>query len=133
MSSRVLPATVLRASPSLEVTPGTNIVYRMNMRKAISITLSEDNLLWLRGQAARSARGSVSELLDRLVADARTGGRMDPAAVRSVVGSVDLPDDDPELAGADTYIRTLFGTSARQPMVVRERPPKGRKVKKARG
>lgn len=105
----------------------------MNMRKAISITLSEDNLLWLRGQAARSARGSVSELLDRLVADARTGGRMDPAAVRSVVGSVDLPDDDPELAGADAYIRTLFGTSARQPMAVRERPPAPRRVKKARG
>ncbi len=75
------------------------------MRKAISITLSEDNLLWLRGQAARSARGSVSELLDRLVAEARHGGRTDPSAVRSVVGTVDLPDDDSDLSGADGYIR----------------------------
>jgi hypothetical protein len=102
----------------------------MNMRKAISITLSGDNLLWLRGQAARSARGSVSELLDRLVTDARTGGRTDAAAVRSVAGTVDLPDDDPDLASADALIRTLFATSARQPMLVRERPsgpPKGRK------
>ena len=69
---------------------GSQIGYRMNMRKAISITLSEDNLLWLRGQAARSARGSVSELLDRLVAEARkrrqygyrraVGGRHDRSA-----------------------------------------------------
>ena len=92
------------------------------MRKAISITLSEDNLLWLRGQAARSARGSVSELLDRLVAEARQGGRTDPSAIRSIVGTVDIPDDDPELQGADGYIRTMFSASLREPMVVRERP-----------
>jgi hypothetical protein len=103
------------------------------MRKAISITLSEDNLLWLRGQAARSARGSVSELLDRLVADARSRGRTDPASVRSVAGTADLPDDDPALAGADAYIRTMFAASASQPMLVRERPPTVRKVKKSRG
>ena len=106
------------------------MVYRMFMRKAISITLSEDNLLWLRGQAARSARGSVSELLDRLVAEARHGGRTDPAAVRSVVGTIDLPDDDPDLAGADGYIRTMFSASLREPLVVRERPSVARKGKK---
>ena len=103
------------------------------MRKAVSITLSEDNLLWLRGQAARSARGSVSELLDRLVTEARSGGRTDPAAVRSVVGTVDLPDEDPDLAGADAYVRTLFGMSAGQPIVVRERPRSRRKGRKTRG
>ena len=102
------------------------------MRKAISITLSEDNLLWLRGQAARSARGSVSELLDRLVAEARHGGRTDPSAVRSVVGTVDLPDDDPDLSGADGYIRTMFSSSLREPMVVRERTS-ARKGKRTRG
>lgn len=102
------------------------MLYPINMRKAISITLSEDNLLWLRGQAARSAKGSVSELLDRLVAEARSGGRIDPAAVRSVAGTVDLPDDDPDLAGADAYIRSVFAESARAPMLVRERPAKAR-------
>ncbi len=105
----------------------------MNMRKAISVTLAEDNLLWLRGQAARSSRGSVSELLNRLVGEARTGGRTDPAAVRSVVGSVDLPDDDPELAGADAYIRAMFVSSARDPMPVRERASRARKAQKPRG
>ena len=104
--------------------------YRMNMRKAISITLSEDNLLWLRGQAARSARGSVSELLDRLVAEARQGGRTDPSAVRSVVGTIDIPDEDADLRGADAYIRTTFSASLREPMVVRERPSGARRAKK---
>lgn len=94
------------------------------MRKAISITLAEDNLLWLRGQAARTAKGSVSEVLDRLVTEARAGGRTDPAAVRSVAGTIDLPEDDPDLAQADGYIRSLFAASARRPMLVRERPPK---------
>ena len=102
----------------------------MFMRKAISITLSADNLLWLRGQAARSARGSVSELLDRLVAEARQGGRTDPSAVRSVVGTIDIPDEDADLRGADAYIRTTFSASLREPMVVREWPSGARRAKK---
>lgn len=103
------------------------------MRKAISITLKADNLLWLRGQAARSAKGSVSEVLDQLVSDARAGGRTDPTAVRSIAGTIDLPDDDPGLVGADTYIRTLFTASARQPTVVRERPARYAHKKSRRG
>jgi hypothetical protein len=99
-------------------------MYRINMRKAISITLSEDNLVWLRGQATCTAKGSVSDVLDRMVSEARAGGRTEPAAVRSVVGTVDLPDDDPELEHADGYIRSLFAASARQPRLVRERPPR---------
>lgn len=91
------------------------------MLKPISVTLAEDNLLWLRGQAARTAKGSVSAVLDRIVSEARAGGRTDPAAVRSVVGTIDLPDDDPDLAHADEHIRSLFAASARQPMPVRER------------
>ena len=97
------------------------IVYRMNMRTPISVTLAADNLLWLRGQAARTTKGSVSEVLDRIVSEARAGGRADPASVRSVAGTVDLPDDDPDLAHADAYVRSLFAASARQPMLVRER------------
>lgn len=82
------------------------------MRKAISITLGEDNLLWLRGQAARTAKASVSEVLDQIVSEARASGRTDPSAIRSVAGTIDLPEDDPNLAEADTYIRSLFAASA---------------------
>jgi hypothetical protein len=106
------------------------MVYRINMREAISVTLSRDNLLWLRGQAIRTVKGSVSEVLDRLVAEARSAGRTDPSAVRSVAGTIDLPDDDPDLAAADAYIRSVFAASAQRPMLVRERPgrpPRGRK------
>lgn len=94
----------------------------MNMRKAISVTISEENLLWLKGQAARTARGSVSDVLDRIVSAARLSGRTDPAAIRTVVGTVDLPEDDPGLDGADAHIRSRFAASAQQPMPVRERP-----------
>ena len=34
-----------------------------------------------------------------------------PAAIRSVVGTIDLPADDPDLAGADAYVRALFDRS----------------------
>jgi hypothetical protein len=105
----------------------------MNMRKAISVTLSADNLLWLRGQAARTARGSVSDVLDRLVGDVRLAGGVDPAAVRSVAGTVDLPDDDPALEQADAYLRSLFAASARQPMLVRERPKRPVRKRGRRG
>ena len=101
----------------------------MNMTRAISITLSEDNILWLRGQAARSSKGSVSELLNRIVMDARKAGRTDSDAIRSVAGTIDLPGEDPDLADADAHIRSLFAASARQPMLVRERPSSSRRKK----
>ena len=107
-------------------------MYRINMRKAISITLSEDNLLWLRGQAVRSPRGSLSEVLDGIVMEARKAGRSDPQTIRSVAGTIDLPDDDSDLAGADAYIRSLFAASARQPMLVRERSSRPRTRGKSR-
>ena len=103
------------------------------MRKAISVTLNEDNLLWLRGQAARTSKGSVSELLDRLVGEARRSGRTDPAAVRSVAGTIDLPQDDPGLDEADAYLRSVFAASSSAPMVVREPRARPKARRKSRG
>ena len=97
------------------------------MKKAVSVTLGEENLLWLRGQAAASASGSLSDVIDRLVHDARTSGRTDAAAIRSVVGSIDLPADDPDLSAADGYVRALFDRSLRRPMLVRENRPARRR------
>jgi hypothetical protein len=93
------------------------------MRRAISITIEEDNLLWLKAQAAASAKGSVSEILDRLVGEARAEGRTGGAAIRSVAGTIDLPADDPDLEKASAYVRAVFENSARRPMVVKETPP----------
>jgi hypothetical protein len=93
-------------------------------KQGISVTLETDNLLWLRTQAAAGRRRSLSETLDRLVTEARLGGRVTEGAVRSVVGTIDISEDDPDLAGADEYLSGLFQRSARQLVVVRERPPK---------
>ena len=90
------------------------------MKRAVSITIGEDNLLWLKAQAAAGARGSVSEVVDRLVQEARLGGRTDAAAIRSVVGSIDLPEDD-DLIEADAYVTKLFERSLTRPLMVRER------------
>jgi hypothetical protein len=92
-------------------------------KRAISITLADDNLTWLRGRTRALKVRSVSETLDRLVTEARTSGRTTAAASRSVVGSVDIAAHDPDLAGADAVIRDLFETSFERPVVVRERGP----------
>jgi hypothetical protein len=93
------------------------------MKHAISITVGRDNLLWLKGQAAARTDGNVSELVNRLISEARAAGRIDTATLRSVAGTIDLPDDD-SLAEADGYVRALFDRSLARPMLVRERPPK---------
>ena len=93
------------------------------MKKAISITLHRDNLVWLRGQAAAKTRGNVSEVIDSLVRDARIAGRTDPAAIRSVAGTIDLPDEA-ALEEAGTSLRAMFDRSLSRPMPVRETPPK---------
>ena len=105
----------------------------MNMRRAVSVTLKTDNLLWLRAQAAASARGSLSEVLDRLVSEARDAGRTDARAIRSVRGTIDLPEDDPDLAGADAFIRAQFEQSVRRPILVKERSARYTAGRKPRG
>lgn len=104
------------------------------MRRPISVTIEEDNLLWLKAQAAASAKGSVSEILDRLVGEARAQGRTGAAAIRSVAGTIDLPADDPDLAEASAYVRTMFERSLRRPLAVKDAPPgRGRRKTGRRG
>jgi hypothetical protein len=87
-------------------------------RKPVSVTLDEQNLTWLQGRARVTAKGNLSEALDRLVTEARTGGRATPP--RSVVGTVRLPADDPDLTKAKAAIRALFEESLARPLFVRE-------------
>lgn len=90
------------------------------MKKAVSFTLDPENLLWLKGQAmARS--GNVSAVVDDLIREARNAGMTRPGTIRSIAGTIDLPDDDPDLTLADEYIRTLFEQSRRRPVQVKER------------
>jgi hypothetical protein len=120
--------------------------YRMN-KQPISVTLSPDNLLWLRGRARAEQVGSLSEFLDRLITGARFGGKA-PRAAHSMKGALaDVaaepvastaaisPDVwrawrtrwDDLLIGIDTAkrgsTRTLRFGSARAPMAVAEAKP----------
>ncbi len=90
-------------------------------KTAISVTLDEENVTWLRGRAAAVGARGVSALLDRLVSQARAGGS--PGTVRSVVGTIDVDPGDPLLEGADARIRELFDRSTTRPTVGRERRP----------
>jgi len=66
--------------------------YRMS-KQAISVTLSPDNLVWLRGRALADGKVSLSEFLDRLVTRARTGGA--PARpARSMKGALAVNADE---------------------------------------
>jgi hypothetical protein len=91
------------------------------VKKAISVTLKSENLLWLKAQAAARTGGNVSEIVDRLIRDARTTSTTDRAAIRSVVGTINLPDDE-SLAEAESAVRTMFDRSLSRPMLVRETP-----------
>jgi len=93
------------------------------MKYAISVTLQQDNLLWLKGQAAARTSGNVSELVNTLIREARTAGRAHPDAIRSVAGTIDLPDEE-TLAEAGRHVRGLFERSLSRPMMVRETPPR---------
>jgi hypothetical protein len=89
---------------------------------AVSLTLGEENLVWLKGRAVRNGE-SLSGVLDALVSQVRTGRLESPAAPRSVVGTIDLPEADPRLDGADDAIRELFRASLTRPLMAREAPP----------
>jgi hypothetical protein len=87
----------------------------------VSVTLEEDNLLWLRARVTGSKRRSLSEAIDDVVTAARLGGH--PAHIRSVVGTVDISASDPGLDEADDYLSSIFHASVSRPFLVRETPP----------
>jgi len=85
----------------------------MITKRAISVTLHPDNLLWLKGRASAAGHRSVSELLDRLVTAARTEGKTggEVGGSKSVVGAIEIDSSDPLLERADARIRLLFERS----------------------
>jgi hypothetical protein len=87
-------------------------------KKAISVTLETTNLTWLKARARARGVRSVSELIDRLIAEARARGSTHDAT--SVVGTIDIADSDPELLRADDTIRALYASSLDRPTLVAE-------------
>jgi hypothetical protein len=91
-------------------------------KKPISLTLAETNLLWLKGRARVLAGGSLSEAVDQLIDEARAGrlGAAEPP--RSVVGTIDVPDDT-VLQHAAEELRGTFARSLARAIVVHEERP----------
>jgi hypothetical protein len=99
-------------------------------KHAISVTLDEENLTWLKGRAGAAGLRSVSELLDQIVSAARTSGGA--GVSRSVVGTLEIDDADPSLERADAAIRALFDASLRRRLRVKESSPAYRIAKPGR-
>lgn len=87
-------------------------------KRAVSLTLDEANLLWLKGRGY--GHGNLSAAVDDLITAARAGQLGVPATARSVVGTIDLPIDDPRLERADRAMRDLFAASLSRPLRVSE-------------
>ena len=103
-------------------------------KKAISVTIELNNLTWLKGRVAASSLRSVSELIDRLITEARSSGPLGP--IRSVAGTIDIDMSDPLLNTADEAIRMQFNRSLRRPLSVKKgsrRSRPARRPVKARG
>jgi hypothetical protein len=100
------------------------------VKRAISVTLETDNLVWLKARAGATGLRSVSELIDRLVTRARSAGTAGP--VQSVVGTIDIDAGDPWLEEADGAVRAMFDASLRRPLIARKAGP-ARSKKKPRG
>lgn len=91
-------------------------------KKPISVTLEESNLLWLQGRAASTKRRSLSEALDAVLSAARAGGAGGDT-VRSVAGTVDISEDDPDLLMADAAVTAAYTQALSRPFVARETAP----------
>jgi hypothetical protein len=76
-------------------------------KRAVSVTLAESNVVWLRAKTLAAGGRSLSETLDRLIESARLAETKHTEA-RSVVGMLRIAESDPELAGADAALRDLF-------------------------
>ena len=87
-------------------------------KKAVSLTLDESNLVWLKGQGY--GRGNLSAAVDNLITAARAGRLGSPVAARSVVGTIDLAADDSQLERADGAVRDLIAASLARPLRVSE-------------
>ena len=73
-------------------------------KAAVSVTLDRDNLRWLEGHQRATGARSLSQTLDDLVTAARrAAGAAGPA--RSVVGTLTIAADDPDLTTADALVR----------------------------
>jgi hypothetical protein len=80
-------------------------------KKAVSVTLHPDNLLWLKIRVKATGVRSLSEALDGILTDARAGVGASAAEVRSVVGNARIPKSEEALSEEGARVAALFRKS----------------------
>ncbi len=83
-------------------------------KKALSVTLRPDNLLWLQTRVKATGGRSLSEALDEIITEARAGTRASALTIRSVVGNARIPRSDAALSEAGVQVRALFRRSVQR-------------------
>ena len=82
-------------------------MYDLDMRtETVSVDLESENLDWLRTAAGGR---DLSDTLNKILARARAATK--PKTIRSVRGTIRLPESDPDLVNAKTAVRELFHRS----------------------
>ncbi len=91
-------------------------------KRPLSVTLDPENILWLKARARAARSRSVSEMLDRVLREARTGS-IARFRARSVKGTATIDAADPDLSRADEEVRRSIASS------LSRKRPSGRRVK----
>ncbi len=77
--------------------------------KTVSVDLESENLIWLQARATASGARSISKTLNEVLAKVRTGGVA--VTPRSIRGTIELPESDPDLSVSQEKVRELFRRS----------------------
>jgi hypothetical protein len=77
-------------------------------KRAVSVTLRPDNVLWLKTRVKASGGRSLSQALDEIITEARTGATALATERRSVVGNARIPASEAGLSRAAQEIRAQF-------------------------
>jgi hypothetical protein len=92
-------------------------------KKAVSVTLRPDNLLWLKTRVKVKGERSLSETLDGIITEARAGAGAGGSEIRSVLGNARIPGSEAALSEAGARVAALFRKSVRR----KERAPASRR------
>ena len=77
--------------------------------KTISVDLESENLLWLQARATASGARNISKTLNEVLAKVRTSGPT--GTPRSVRGTIQLSEPDPDLSVGQETVHELFRRS----------------------
>ena len=79
--------------------------------KTIPIDLDLGNFIWLKSRSVGSGKRSLSEIVNEIIAKARSGEPVKAKKSESVIGLASIAADDPDLEQADEAVQAYFRDS----------------------